>query len=83
MAKVIIEIWDEDGEVKTIGKMDPPVGPDQLDVSPATVIGLFLHSHMADVYREAIKWSSAPQPEVEDVPTFNAPKLIVPEGGIQ
>ena len=81
MAKVIIEIWEEDGEVKTIGKIDPPVEPDQMDVTPATMIGLFLHSHMPDVYREAIKWATASPPE--DAPIFNEPKLIVPEGGIQ
>jgi hypothetical protein len=80
MAKVIIEIWDEDGEIKTIGKIDPPVGPDQLDVTPATIIGLFLHSHMANVYSEAIRWASTPQ--TEDEPPIAAPKLIVPEGGL-
>jgi hypothetical protein len=83
MAKVIIEIWDEDGEVKTTGKIDPPLLPDQIDVSPATIIGLFLHSHLADVYQDAIKWVTDVSPEVEDVPLINAPKLIVPEGGIQ
>jgi len=83
MAKVTIEIWDEDGEVKTIGKIDPPIQPDQMEVSPASIIGLFLHSHMADVYREAIRWSTAvPEQEVEE-PVITAPKLIMPEGGIQ
>ena len=87
MAKVTIEIWDEDGEVKTIGKIDPPVEPNQAEVSPATMIGLFLHSHMADVYREAIKWGTGQttdlEAEMHDEPVITAPKLIVPEGGLQ
>lgn len=82
MPKVTIEIWDEDGEVKTIGKIDPPIEPGQMDISPASIIGLFLHSHMADVYREAIRWSTTPQPETEQGLPIQEPKLIIPEGGV-
>lgn len=83
MAKVTIEIWDEDGEVKSTGKIDPPLEPNQADVSPATIIGLFLHSHMADIYREAIKWSTTPEDQdTVAEPLISAPKLIMPEGGL-
>lgn len=83
MAKVFIEIWDEDGEVKSTGRIDPPLEPNQADVSPATIIGLFLHSHMADIYREAIRWSTTPEEqEAPAEPLITAPKLIMPEGGL-
>lgn len=83
MAKVTVEIWDEDGEVKTIGTIDPPVEPGQMEVTPATIIGLFLHSHMGDVYREAMRWGSTPEAEPVEEPVITAPKLIVPDGGLQ
>lgn len=83
MAKFFIEIWDEDGEVMTIGRIDPPLEPNQADVSPATIIGLFLHSNMANIYREAIRWSTTLEDqEAPAEPLITAPKLIMPEGGL-
>ena len=41
MAKVTVVVWDEDGEVKTTGDIDPPDAVTTGEVTPAAIIGLF------------------------------------------
>jgi hypothetical protein len=81
MAKVTITIVDDGDETKIQGEVDPPMTPDRLTFTTAEVIGLYLQSNMATILKEAIEWARTPD-QVEE-PVVQAPKLILPDDGIQ
>lgn len=82
MAKVTVVVWDEDGEVKTTGDIDPPDAVTTGEVTPAAIIGLFLHSHMAQIYKAAIEWGQGKTTDHEE-PVEVAPKLYIPDADIK
>jgi hypothetical protein len=82
MAKVTITIVDEGDEIQVSGEVDPPMTPDRFTFSTAEIIGLYLQSNIAAILQDAIAWARTPDP-VEEPPAIQAPKLILPDDGIQ
>jgi hypothetical protein len=78
MAKFLIQIEDQDDEITVQCAIDPPLTEDRAVFSTAELVGLYLREHMADLLKAAVQWSK--EPEVEQEPVVQAPKLILPGG---
>jgi hypothetical protein len=74
MAKVIIQIEDNNDEIVVQCAIEPPLTEDKTVFSTAEIVGLYLREHLADILKSAVTWSQSP----EEAPTINEPKLILP-----
>lgn len=81
MAKVLIQIEDRDDEVVVQTAIDPPLTQDRELFTTAEIIGLYMREHMADLLKAAVTWSK--QAEPAEPPAIAAPKLILPDDGIE
>lgn len=78
MARVLIQIEDKDDEIVFQAAIDPPLTEGKDLFTTAEIVGLYLREHAADILAAAVAWSKEPEP-----PTIQAPKLILPDDGIQ
>lgn len=81
MSRVLIQIEDRDDEIVFQAAIDPPLTEGKDLFTTAEIVGLYLREHAADILAAAVAWSKEPEPQ--EAPTIQAPKLILPDDGIQ
>ena len=78
MARVLIQIEDQEGNIVFQAAIDPPLTEGKDTFTTAELVGLYLREHAADILAAAVAWSKEPEPQ--EAPAIQAPKLILPEG---
>ena len=85
MTTATIIVKDAGDSVEIEGHLDPANALD-LPPTPAVIIGSYLAGNMERVCKDAMAWfqamSLATTP-VQDAPQIKAPKIILPDDGIQ
>lgn len=86
MATATIIIKDNGDSIEIEGHLDPANALD-LPPTPAVIIGSYLAGNMERVAKDAMSWFNsmtiASQTIPADDPVVKAPKLILPDDGIQ
>lgn len=86
MTTATIVIKDAGDSIEIEGHLDPANAID-LPPTPAVIIGSYLAANMERVCKDAMSWfnamSIASQPIPDDGPAIKAPKIILPDEGIQ